>query len=93
MPKLIVITPLFSVTWSFRHLICWFSAQETFIHIINAENSLAAKYFDHDTYLLRILWWKFKRTTFIMHLLYIIIIFTVTFDTFNASLLNTIISE
>ncbi len=40
------ITPVFSVTWSFRIiLICWFAAQETFLIIINVENSCAANMF------------------------------------------------
>ncbi len=35
-----IITPVFTVTWSFRNiLICWFAAQETFHIIINVENS------------------------------------------------------
>jgi len=40
-----IITAVFSVTWSFRnHSICWFAAQETFLIIINVENSCAASY-------------------------------------------------
>ncbi len=35
-----IITPVFSVTWSSEIiLICWFAAQETFLIIINVENS------------------------------------------------------
>ncbi len=45
-------------------LICWFAAQETFLIIINVENSCAASYFS------------------------LINVFAVTFDQFNASLLN-----
>ncbi len=41
-----IITPVFSVTWSSEIiLICWFAAQETFLIIINVENSCAAQYF------------------------------------------------
>ncbi len=39
-----IITPVFSVTWSSEIiLICWFTAQETFLIIINVENSCAAQ--------------------------------------------------
>ncbi len=38
-----IITPVFSVTWSSEIIIiCWFAAQETFLIIINVENSCAA---------------------------------------------------
>ncbi len=41
-----IITPVFSVTWSSEIiLICWFAAQETFLIIINVEDSCAAQYF------------------------------------------------
>ncbi len=41
-----IITPVFSVTWSSEIIIiCWFAAQETFLIIINVENSCAAQYF------------------------------------------------
>ncbi len=41
-----IITAVFSVTWSSEIiLICWFAAQETFLIIINVENSHAAQYF------------------------------------------------
>ncbi len=54
-----IITPDFSVTWSSEIiLICWFAAQETFMIIINVENS------------------------------YIFVVFSGTFDQFNASLMN-----
>ncbi len=37
-----IITPVFSVTWSSEIiLICWFTAQETFLIISNVENSCA----------------------------------------------------
>ncbi len=40
-----IITAVFSVTWSSEiTLICWFAAQETFLIIINVENSCAAQY-------------------------------------------------
>ncbi len=40
-----IITPVFSVTWSSEIiLIFWFAAQETFLIIINVENSCAAEY-------------------------------------------------
>ncbi len=40
-------------------LIYWFPAQETFLIIINVENSCAGKYFceNHETLSFRILWW------------------------------------
>ncbi len=42
----IIITPVFSVTWSSEIiLIYWFAAQELFLYIINVENSCAASYF------------------------------------------------
>ncbi len=56
-----IITPVFSVTQSFRnHLICWFGAQETFIIIIiiiKVENCFSALYFsgNNDTYFSRII--------------------------------------
>ncbi len=38
--------PVFSVTWSSEIiLICWFADQQTFLIIINVENSCAAEYF------------------------------------------------
>ncbi len=41
----IIITPVFSVTWSSEIiLICWFTVQETFLIIINVENCCAASY-------------------------------------------------
>ncbi len=41
-----IITAVFSVTWSSEIIIiCWFTAQETFLIIINVENSRAAQYF------------------------------------------------
>ncbi len=41
-----IITAVFSVTWSSEiSLICWFTAHETFIIIMNVENSCAASYF------------------------------------------------
>ncbi len=41
-----IITPVFSVTWSSEIIIiCWFDAQETFLIIINVEDSCAAQYF------------------------------------------------
>ncbi len=41
-----IITPVFSVTWSSEIIIIyWFTAQETFLIIINVENSRAAQYF------------------------------------------------
>ncbi len=63
-------------------LICWFAAQETFLIINNAENSCAASYScgNRDT----IYFSKFKRTAFCN----IINDFTVTYDQFNASLIN-----
>ncbi len=46
---------VFSVTWSSEIIIiCWFAAQETFMIIINVENSCAAQYFcgNWDTFIL-----------------------------------------
>ncbi len=41
-----IITPVFSVTWSSEIIIiCWFTAQETFLIIINVENGMLLKYF------------------------------------------------
>ncbi len=41
-----IITSVFSVTWSSEIiLIYWFTAQETFLIIINVENSCTASYF------------------------------------------------
>ncbi len=48
-----MITPVFSVTWSSEIiLIYWFTDQETFLIIINVENSWAASYFcgNRDTF-------------------------------------------
>ncbi len=43
---IIIITPVFRVTWSSEIiLINWFTAQETFLIIINVEKSCAASYF------------------------------------------------
>ncbi len=39
-----IITPVFSVTWSFRNHNL-FDSQETFLIIINVENNFAASYF------------------------------------------------
>ncbi len=40
-----IITPVFSVTWSSEIIIIyWFAAQETFLIIINVENSRAAQF-------------------------------------------------
>ncbi len=45
-----IITPVFSVTWSSEIiLICWFAAQETFLIIIDVENSCAAEYIFVET--------------------------------------------
>ncbi len=42
----IIITPVFSVTWSSEIILIWgFAAQETFLIIINVKNSCAAAYF------------------------------------------------
>ncbi len=42
---LIIITPVFSVTWSSEIIIIyWFAAQETFLIIINVENSRATQF-------------------------------------------------
>ncbi len=45
---------VFSVTWSSEiSLICWFAAQETFLIIINVDNSCAASFFmETDIYIL-----------------------------------------
>ncbi len=56
----IIITPVFSVTWSSEIIIIyWFAAHETFLIIINVDNSRAALYFcgNSDALIFRILWW------------------------------------
>ncbi len=40
-----IITPAFSVTWSFRNHYNLFDSQETFLIIINVEKNFAASYF------------------------------------------------
>ncbi len=48
-----IITPVFCVTWSSEIIIiCWFAARETFLIIINVENSRAAEYLrgNRDTF-------------------------------------------
>ncbi len=45
-----IISPVFSVTWSFRNLFNkLFADQETYLIIINVENSCAAKYYFVET--------------------------------------------
>ncbi len=80
-----IITPVFSVTWSSEIiLICWFAAQETFLIIINVENSCAASYFC-----------GIGDTSFSEQHLFQIEIFckiiNVIFDQFNVSLMNKIL--
>ncbi len=80
-------------------LICWFAAQETFLIIINVENSCAAQYFsgNHDAFYFQVnilfilLWIKSSKEQHLFEteiFSNIIIVFTVTVDLFNASLLN-----
>ncbi len=85
-----IITPVFSVTWSSEIiLICWFAAQETFLIIINAEIRFAAQYFCGNGDKLH-----FHESSKEQHLFEIEIfsniinVFAVTFDQFNASLMN-----
>ncbi len=85
-----IITPVFSVTWSSEIIIiCWFAAQETFLMIINVKNinifvETVTHFIFQDSQMNR----KFKRTAFIWIFCIIINIVTVTFDQFNASLMN-----
>ncbi len=91
-----IITPVFSVTWSSEIIIIyWFAAQETFLIIINVENSCAAQYFcgNWDTfYFLRIYRWiesSIEQHLFeIENFCFIINVFNDTFDQFNVSLMN-----
>ncbi len=90
-----IITPVFSVTWSSEIiLICWFTAQETFLIIINIENSCAARYFCGNWYILLFRIHRWIESSKEQHLFEIEIfcsiinVFTVTFDQFNAFFLN-----
>ncbi len=91
-----IITPVFSVTWSSEIiLICWFAAQETFLIIINVENSCAAQYFLWKLWYIlffRIHRWiessKEQHLFEIEIFCNIINVFTVSFDQFNASLID-----
>ncbi len=66
------------------NIMYWFAAQETFLIIVNVENRCAAQYFFQDSLM------KTKiRTAFIWNGIFCSIsVFTVTFDWFDASLLN-----
>ncbi len=90
-PKLYfsIITPVVSVTQSSEIIIIyWFTAQETFLIIINVENSCAAFSFSGTVidFYFRVIWWiesskeqhffKIERVFGIIH------IFTVAFDQF-----------
>ncbi len=60
-----IITAVFSVTWSSEIiLICWFAAQETFLIIINVENTCADEYFCGNWHNFFSGNRKFKRTAF-----------------------------
>ncbi len=90
-----IITPVFSVTWSSEIiLICWFAAQETFLIIINVENSCADEYFCGNWYILffRIHRWKEsskQQHLFVIKICWNIInVFTVTDEQLNASSMN-----
>ncbi len=96
-----IITSVFSVAWSSEIiLIYWFAAQETFLIIINVENSCGncdAFYFSLMFFLLFVFFYLIHRwieSSKEQHLFEveifcnIIHVFTVTFDQFNASLLN-----
>jgi len=49
--NLLMISPVFSVTWSFRNiLICWFAAQKTYNIIINVETVLLPNIFEETLY-------------------------------------------
>ncbi len=74
-------------------LICWFAAPETFLIIISVENSCAAEYVSWCIF------FKILESSEEQHLYEIeifcniiftvtLFVFTVTFDQFNASLLN-----
>ncbi len=68
----IIITPVFSVTWSSEIIIIyWFTAQETFLIIINVDNSRAALCFcgNSDALFFRILWWiKSSKEQHLLHI-------------------------
>ncbi len=90
-----IIPPVFSVTWSSEIIIiCWFAAQQTFLIIINVENSCAAQYFCGNWYILFFKIHRWIETSEKQHLFEIEIycniinVFTGTFDQFNASLMN-----
>ncbi len=80
-----IITPVFSVTWSSEIIIIyWFTAQETILIIINVKNSYAASYFCGNVDTFYLVGFSSKE-----QYLFEIEILTVTFDQFNASLMNT----
>ncbi len=85
-----IITPVFRVTWSSEIIIiCWFAAQETFLIIIDVENSCAAKYFCWSSdpfYCIHFQYLMNRKHLFKIE--NILNIFTITFEQFNASLLN-----
>ncbi len=90
-----IITPVFSVTWcSEIILIWWFAAQETFLIIINVENSCAAQYFCGNWCILFFRIHRWIKSSKELHLFEIEIfynilhVFTVTFDQFNAALMH-----
>ncbi len=85
-----IITSVVRVTWSSEillmiDLICF---SRTFLIIINAENSCAAEFFFFGKLTFRILWWTEGWWKNNIYLKYIVknIVFTVTFDQFNAFL-------
>ncbi len=88
-----IITPVFSVTWSSEIIIiCWFAAQETFLIIINVENSCAAQYFCGNRHTLFFRIHRWIESSKEQHLFEIEIfcnfVFTVAFTQLNESLLN-----
>ncbi len=79
-----IITPVFSVTWSSEIILIWFDAQETFLIIINVEKLWklwCILFFRIHR------WIESSRTVF----MWIINVFTGTFDHFNASLMKKIL--
>ncbi len=87
-----IITPFFSVTWSFRNHLCWFAAQETFL-IFKMLCCLIFFFCGNSDMFFRILWWiERTKTAFTWNInlfCNIINVFTVIFDQIKASLLNT----
>ncbi len=74
------------------HVICWVAAQETFLIIVDVENSCAASCFcgNRDTFIVFLIFFHSKEQHLFEIEIFCNIInaFTVTFDQFNVSLMN-----